>query len=797
MTHWKTAFRSLARRPAFAFATILILGLGIGATTTLFSLIDTVLWKPLPYPSPDQLVTVYEANPAKNQNTALLAPARIEDWNRLNQSFSAISGSYSENVTDTSTADPDRMAARRVSPRYFQVFGTTPVLGRWFSVQEDTFGGPGAAILSFGLWQRRFHGSQEAIGKSLVFSGQQYTVVGVMPDGFADPRIDLWLPAQLFPGLMQARDARFFGGVGRMKPGVTPKQAQDDLARVQADLGRQFPKTDLGWSAQVTDLKDARVGEYRSSLSILFAAVVLLLLIACANSSGLMLGQLHRREREMAIRASLGASRGALIAVVVREAAILVVAGAALGLALALGGVNAARAAFGSLPRIDQAHLDARALAFTITVSLAAILLSSLGPALATLRADVSGRLYQATRTQTRGRKFLQRALVASQFAVTLVLLAGAGLLVRSYSKLTGVAPGFEPTHVISFHMGAEWGENRGMIGKLQQSLLQELKNLPGVEAAGMANFLPATGATLRYEFQMQGSSGDLDTGKLLAGQRSIFGDYLQAMHIPVVEGQSCPPLKTDLNAPVGVLVNRRFVDLYAKGMSVVGRGITTAESRWNLMPTIVGVVANAKEDGLDAPAYPFVYMCLAAGAWPDPEYVVRTSGDPRQVLGGIRQAVHNVAPNRAVFGVRTLAETLDTSLDKPRLNAEVVALFAASALTLAAVGLYSLMMLAVTAQTREIGVRVALGATPGRIVSAVVNQAVRPVLAGVAIGAGIAALVLNAKVIRSELFGVSPGDGVTLLAVTAVLASAALLAALIPARRAAGIDPIQALREE
>jgi len=584
-----------------------------------------------------------------------------------------------------------------------------------------------------------------------------------------------------------------------MKPGITPGQAQDDLSRVQADLGRQFPRTDQGWSALVTDLKDARVGEYRSSLSMLFGAVVLLLLIACANSGGLMLGQLHRREREMAIRASLGASRRALIAVVMREAAILVASGAAIGFALAVAGVNAARAAFGSLPRIDQAHLDGRALLFTIAASLTAILLSSLGPALATLRADVSGRLYQATRTQTRGRRFLQRALVASQFAVTLVLLAGAGLLLRSYAKLTGVAPGFEPTHVISFHVGAEWGEDRGKIGKLQESLLRELKTLPGAEAVGMANFLPATGATLRYEYQLQGSSGDADTGKVVARQRSVFGDYLQAMQIPVLEGQACPPLNTDSKAPISVLVNRRFVDLYGKGAPMIGRGIATAVTAgwWTTAPTIVGVVANAKEDGLNAPPYPFVYMGLSAGSWPDSEYVVRTSGDPRQVIGGIRQAVHNVAPTRAVFGVQTLAETLDMSLDKPRLNAEVVVLFAASALTLAAVGLYSLMMLAVTAQTREIGVRVALGATPGRIVSAVVNQAMRPVLAGVVVGAGLAAMVLNASTIRSELFGVTPADGFTLMAVAAALAAAALLAALIPARRAAGIDPIQALREE
>jgi putative ABC transport system permease protein len=777
-------------------ATIVILGLGIAATTTLFSLIDTVLWKALPYPDPQQLVTILEANAAKKQNVSLMAPGRIEDWNRLNQSFTAISGSYMENVTDTSTADPQRMAGRRVAPRFFQVYGAQPLLGRWFTAQEEKAGGPSAAIISYRLWQRRFHGSEDAVGKRFVFSGEGYDIVGVMPDGFADPSIDLWMPAQLAPWLMQQRDARFFSGIGRLKPGVTARQAQQDLSRVQDGLGSQFPKTDNGWSAIVADLKNARVGEYRSSLSMLFAAVVLLLLIACANSSGLMLGQLHRREREMAIRASLGASRRALIAVVIREAAILVVCGAAVGIALAMAGINAARASFGSMPRIDQAHLDGRSLLFTIAACVAAILLSSLGPAFATLRADVSGRLYQATRTQTQGRKFLQRALVASQFAVTLVLLAGAGLLVRTYAKLTGVSPGFEPTHVISFHVGAEWGEDRAKIGKLQQNLVGELKNLPGVEAVGMANFLPATGATLRYEFQMQGSSGDADTGKIMAGERSIFGDYTQAMHIPILEGQGCGPLKTDSNSPIGVLVNRRFVDLYGKG-SVIGHGIVSTDVRWNPSPTIIGVVADAKEDGLDAPPFPFVYMCLPAGAWPDPEYVVRTSGDPRQVLGGIRQAVRNAAPTRAVFGVRTLAETLDMSLDKPRLNAEVVALFAASALTLAAVGLYSLMMLAVTAQTREIGVRVALGATPGRIISAIVSQAVRPVLAGVVIGAGLAAIVLNNRVIRSELFGVTPADGITLLGVAAVLAAAAMLAALIPARRAAAIDPIRALREE
>src|SRR5579871_698023 len=324
MTHWKSAFRTLARRPAFAFATVLILALGTGATTTLFSLIDAVLWKPLPYPNPDRMVTVYEANPAKNQNTSLVAPGRLEDWNRLSQSFDGISGYYGENVTDTSGAEPERLAGLRVASRFFAVMGTPALIGRVLNADEERFGGPLSAVISYRLWQRRYHGDAGVIGKRLVLKGNGYTIVGVMPEGFMPPAIDLWMPAQVPPGLVQVREARFFGGVGRLKPGITPAQAQAELSRVQAELGRQFPATDKGWSAQVRDLKEERVGEHRASLSVMFWAVVLLLLIACANAGGLMLGQLHRRERELAIRSSLGASRRQLVAVILREVTLLV-----------------------------------------------------------------------------------------------------------------------------------------------------------------------------------------------------------------------------------------------------------------------------------------------------------------------------------------------------------------------------------------------------------------------------------------------------------------------------------------
>jgi putative ABC transport system permease protein len=472
----------------------------------LFSLIDAVLWKPLPYPNPERLVSVYEANPAKNQNTSLVEPGRLEDWSRLSRSFEAISGSNFESVTDTSGGEPERLAARRVAPRYFTVFGTPALMGRVFTPEEEKSGGPLAAVLSYRVWQRRYRGDPGVIGKRLIFSGGGYTIVGVMPDGFAAPAIDLWLPAQLAAWLMQARDARFYSGVGRMKPGIAAAGAQAELSRVQAELGRQFPATDKGWSALVRDLKDERVGEHRASLSLMFWAVVLLLLIACANAGGLMLGQLHRRERELAIRSSLGATRRQLVGVIMREVSVLVGAGAAVGLFLSFWGVSVIRAVFLTIPRVDQVRVDWRALLFTVGASVLAATVFGLAPAFETVRTEMTGRLYQATRTQARGRRRLQQALVATQFAVTLVLLLGTGLLVRSYSKLNQVEPGFDASNVVTFHVGAEWGEDRDEIGRMQQQLLGELERLPGVQAAGMTNFLPATGATLRFGVALEGA---------------------------------------------------------------------------------------------------------------------------------------------------------------------------------------------------------------------------------------------------------------------------------------------------
>src|SRR5580700_4161352 len=350
MQHWKLALRSLTRRKAITSAVIAILALGIGANTAVFSVVDAVLLKPLPFPDSERLVTVLEASPSKSEPESLIAPARLADWNRMNHAFEGIAASYSENVTDTSGDEPERLAGRRVSPGYFPVFGTKPLYGRTFTPDEDVAGGPNSAVIGYSFWTRRYAQSPGAIGRRLTIRGQGYTVVGVMPKEFQTGDIDVWIPAQTPPFLMRIREARFYSGVGRMKPGVGIAQAHDDLARVQRQLGEQFPQTDKGWSALVRSLKEARVGEYRKTLLFVFGAVAMLLLIAVANIAGLMLTQLQQREREMAIRSSIGATRGQILGAVMREILLMAVLATGFGCALAAWLVEALDKIFTTLP---------------------------------------------------------------------------------------------------------------------------------------------------------------------------------------------------------------------------------------------------------------------------------------------------------------------------------------------------------------------------------------------------------------------------------------------------------------
>jgi predicted permease len=791
---WGQAWRSLRRRPAFFSAAALTLGAGTAITTAVFSLVDTVVIKPLPYPDANQLVTLYESSPSAREQTSLVAPARLEDWQRRSRAFVALSGSYSENVTDTSGAEPERLEGRRVTSRFFTVFATLPLAGRTFTEEEERFEGPGAAVVSEPFWARRFNRDPAAIGRALTIGGRPYPIVGVMPRTFTSAATDVWLPAQLAPGLMQVREARFLNGVGRMRPGTTLEAGAAELAAIQEALGAEFPRSDAGWSVEVRSLKEARTGGSRSGLLLLFGAVALLWATAVANITGLMLVQVQRRARDLAIRTALGASRVRAIGSITREILLITLTGAALGASGAWLMVRSMPAFLSSTARINELALDWRALAFAAGASLLAAVLFSAAAALSGTRAQLNQTIAGGSLRDTGRRYRTQKVLIVGEVAVSLLLVGSATLLLRSYHNLTRVDMGFDASNVVTFHVGARWDEDRVRIGRFQDQLIAELERLPHVRAAGMTNFLPATSATLRYQVRVDGLTGPNDDGSMTVGARTIAGSYLEAIRAPLLAGSGCPPVSiVGAATPLSALVNRRFVEAHASGQNLVGRSLVLLQGS-GVRFTIAGVIGDLAEDSHAASPVPYVYTCSPAGAWPDPEYVARTS-DARAFATDLRRIVRQLDAERAVFGLRPLQEVLDAALDRPRLDATMLASFAGAAVTLAAIGLYSLFMLIVSDRARELAVRLAVGAAPYQLVGLVMAGAARLLGAGLLLG--LALTVAGDRVLRGVLFGVAPLDAGALAAAAVVLAVVTTIAAAGPALRAARTAPIDALRGE
>lgn len=792
MTSLTQAWRALRRRPTFTLTTVLTLALGIGVTAATFSILNSVLLRPLPFPDADQLVYLMEAAPGRLERTSLIAPARMADWSRMNRSFTAISGSYAESVTDASGADPERLAGRRVLPRFFDVFAMTPLVGRTFIEDEERFGGSLAVVIGEGFWTRRFGRSPAAVGSRLLIGGNGYTIVGVMPRSFTTAATDVWVPAQVAPGLMQMREARFVTGAGRMRPGVRLEEARADLARVQAELGAAYPSTDKDWSIDLRALKDVHVGGVRRPLWLVFGAVAMLFAIAVANVAGLVLVQLHRRAAELAVRTAIGASRSQVIGAVMREVALLAAAGAAGGAAIAWLLTRVSATALPSIPRMSEVTLDLRGLAFVAAASAIAALLFGLLPAVAATRARVSDLLSGAGRGAAAGRSRLQSAIVVAQLALGVVLAGSAGLLLRSYSALAQTDGGFRTDGVITFHVGAAWDEDRTRVAQMQERILEELRRTPGVRAAGYANFLPVSGASLRSQITVPGLSGGDPGGALTVGSRTVTPGYLQALSVPLLAGEWCVERRAGTTAVPGAMVNRQFIDRFAAGQQILGRPLTFVQFRSSFV--ITGVIGDVLEDSPAASSVPYVYTCQGHGAWPDPEYVVRTDGDPRQLIATLRAIVKAIDPARPIFGVKPLSEVIEAALDQPRLNAQVIGSFATAALILAALGLHGLLTLLVTQRRRELGVRTALGASPADLVGYVVAGAGR--LVAIGIGAGLLLTVAAGYVMRASLFGVSPYDPRALAWSVAALAVVALAAVIVPARQAASVNAIEAMRQ-
>jgi putative ABC transport system permease protein len=772
-----------------ALTVIATLTVCIGANTAIFSAVDTLLLKPLPYPAADRLVAIHETNWQRHETEGLMAPVRVAEWASAARTLDGIAGCYFENLTDTSLPLPERVEAMRVSPGFLTLFGTSPLAGRTFSPEEERLVAP-VAVISEGFWTRRF-GRDPAVGRQLALGGRSYTIVGIMPASFQAPSVttEVWAP---MPPLTQSRAARILTAFGRLKPEMSAADAEADLTRIQADLARQHPQTDAGWAARVTPLQDAQVGGSRRSLWLLFGAVALVLLAACGNLACLLLADAARRDHEIAVRLALGSGRGAVVRQLCLEGLLLASCGAALGLLAARYGVALLRDAAPQLPRLRDVTVDGRIIAFTTGLAALTTLLFSLAPALHATRVDLVRRLAQGGRSVARGRLGAQRILVAVQVTLAVILLTGAGLVVRSFDRLQRTSPGFSPANVLAFKVSAQWSERPEAVAARQFRTLERLRAIPGVTAAAVGSVLPAGGVTLTpQEIRIVEQPSDENR---FAEVRMVSGDYFRALQVPVLEGRSCRDDPRSVRSSE-ILVNRSFSDRFFQDASPIGLHIATGTGISSWAAAIVGVVSDVRERGVASPPEPMTYLCGLMPYWPDPRYLVRVE-DPRRVsLTAIRAAIREIEPARAVYAARPLEDFLADAIAQPRLNAMLLSLFAWTTLLLAALGLYGVLSQTVASRRREIGVRMALGARPAQILVSVIVHAAT--VTGLGIAAGVAGAAALAQVMSSLVFGIALRDPLAFAAAPLVLAIVAAVATIVPARRAAAVDPMAALRDE
>jgi putative ABC transport system permease protein len=811
-THLRYAFRALCATPSYSLTVIATLTLGIGANTAVFSAIDAVLLRPLPYPNPDRLVVLHEYRPKQKGPESPVAPPRLEDWNRLNSAFQAISGFYTEDTTDTTSgyyaedakdpAGPLPVKVKRafVAPRFLQALGVSPALGHDFTSEDERFHGyePGSVLVSDHYWREHFHSDPNAVGRPLLSGKSSAVVIGVLPAGFAFPAEDVQLWYVVPPDAPYARNRRntWYTALGRIKPGVSQSQARANLNLVQGQLARQFPATDTDLTVEMQELKETTVGTARASLWLLFVAVSLLLLIACSNVSALVLARGMERAREFSVRASLGASRSTIVVQVLTETLLLAICGTVTGLALAAASARILTTMAKSIPRIGEVGLDWRLFLYTAGCAVVVTLLSGLFPAIRASSAAPAGALSRGGRTQVASRRPAQWILVSIQVALAVCLLSGAALLLRSFQALSQVSPGFDAAHVLAFRLTGGYGETAD-IPKLRQSInriLDALRNLPGVQAAASSPTLP--GVPFGYPIQLaspdSASSPALGPEQTIrAESRNVSDGYFATMQIPVLAGGVCDNHSYGTSA----VVNRSFVSTYFRDVDPIGRHLNVSPNPAGFLPsTILGVVGDARETGLNHEPVPTVYWC---GAVLDPGrfYLLRTAGDPAALLNTVRQRVHSVEPDRAMYDLAPLPSHLNEAFGEERLRTLLLSLFAATALSLACIGLYGTMTYFVTTRRREIGLRIAVGARGYQVGLRFITRGLAVATAGVVAGLCIAAWA--ARFVSGMLYNVHPNDATALSVASVTMLSVALLASAIPAIRATRVDPMRILREE
>jgi putative ABC transport system permease protein len=788
----KPLLRSVLAPRSFSALVILTLALGIGASSTVFSVVDAVWIRPLPYPAPERLVRVFAVNPAQRISQGGMSWAALRDLEKRLSAVAAVGGQYEERLTEVSGALPEQVLLAWVTPGFFPSLGIQPERGKLFLSEElAKDGGSAGVVISERFWRKRFGANPNLEGLSVRFSkgGTAVPVYGVLPPRYslAESDPDLYRIPD-YPAVMYAdRKTRFFSSLARLREGVSVERAREELAALQTALAGQFGADEAGWSYQLEPLeKLARQGSEAAGGSsrpaaLLAAAVGMLLLIACTNVTCLLLAQGAGRSREFAVRLSLGASRATIAWQLLREALVLAVGGAALGLLFAAWGIEAFRLYSASIPRIEAVSLDWRVLLFALGLSVATTLLFSLAPVWQASRTDIGRGLSARPGVGQAGK--LPFYLVSAQMAMTLVLLLGAGLLLRTMDELSRIEPGFDPAPVLSFRITASWGET-GDMPRVRQRLLrtlEELQAIPGVQHAALATGLPASGKIVPSEFQLPGEAS------FFAAARSVSPQYFQTLGMPILQGATCK------EGEGGVLVNSSFARKHFGSRSALGRDLRPKGYGNPKAERILGVVGDVREEVLVSEAQPMVYFCGTPGFWPDPYYFVRVAGSPLAAAEPIRRLLARLAPNRSVYDVKEIRAYLDSTEAQRRFQAQLLSAFAGLALVLAAAGLFGVMCFAVSQRTRELGLRLALGARPAAILAGVLRQGLTFTAIGWAAG-GVAALLAR-EWISSFLYGVKATDPLAVAGVLLTLLLSALLAAWIPAWRASRVDPMVALR--
>jgi putative ABC transport system permease protein len=793
--------RVLWKRPGFTLVAVAALALGVGANTAIFSVVNAVLIRPLPYAEPERLVRVHTTDLKRGILRYPTSYPNFSDWREQASVFERVGAHASTGAAVTFGDTPEAVEGVYVTADVLPLLGVGPLHGRVFT-PEDERPGSRVAIISHGLWQRRFNGDPAIVGRQILFDGEGTTVVGVMPEGFKFPfdveGPEYWAPLNPETEANRERGYNYLSVVARLRPGVTREQAQAEMETIMGRLQEEHSDKNAGRGANVFSMHEDAVGELRPALLTLLAAVSFILLIACANVANLLLARAATRRKEFAIRTALGASRLRVARQLLTESLLLALAGGGLGLVLALWGVEALGSLIpADIPRVKETGLDSQVLLFTLGVSVLTGVVFGLFPALSASQADLNETLKEGARGSTEGfgRNRVRGLLVVSEVALSLILLVGAGLLIRSFLELRALKTGFDPQNVLTASIALPTTKyaDEPRQAAFQRQTLERVAQLPGVKAVGGAEPLPFSGngwqTGLRFHDRPPAPPGE----RLTAHTRVVTPDYFRAMGIPLIRGRVIAETDGE-NAPKVIVINETFAKKYFPGEDPLGKRVTPTLAQ-GFDAEVVGVVADSKHRRLDEEAAPEYYASYQQAPQPILTLVVRAEGDAAALANAVRGAVLEIDPNQPVYGVKTMEEWLSESVARRRFNMLLLTIFAAVALLLAAVGIFGVMNYTVTRRTHEIGVRMALGAQGADIRRLVVGQGMALALAGIA--AGLVGAFALTRLMTSLLYGVHASDPLTFAVVALLLGAVALLSCYLPARRATRVDPMVALRYE